>query len=87
MQTRPPSSWGLFTVMAASFGLHPAAAWACSVCTDGSSTLAQALRVSGTFLLAMPFLISGAVIGAVYVAYKRTQRQRQTVPRKSVVGG
>ncbi|MGQ4809308.1 hypothetical protein NKDENANG_02724 [Candidatus Entotheonellaceae bacterium PAL068K] len=53
--------------------LLPMAAWACAVCWGGDDALAHGLNVSIMFLMSMPFLIGGSIIGTLYVAYKRAQ--------------
>lgn len=57
-------------------GLLPASARACAVCWGGDDALAHGLNVSVVFLMSMPFLIGGSIIGVLYVAYKRAQGQR-----------
>lgn len=54
-------------------GLLPATTWACSVCWGGDDPLTRGLSVSVLFLMSMPFLIGGSIIGAVFVAQRRAQ--------------
>jgi len=75
MQRRHICRWGRRALgIALVIGLLPVAAWACAVCWEGDDALARGLNVSILFLMSMPFLISGSIIGTLYVAYKRAQR-------------
>jgi hypothetical protein len=57
-------------------GMLPAAAWACPICWGGDDALAHSMNISILFLMSMPFLIGGSIIGVLFVAYKRAQGQR-----------
>ena len=63
---------GLLVVMA----MLPSAAWACAVCWGADDPLGRGLNVSILFLMSMPFLIGGSIIGVLFVAHKRAQGQR-----------
>ena len=63
---------GLLVVMA----MLPSAAWACAVCWGADDPLGRGLNVSILFLMSMPFLIGGSIIGVLFVAQKRAQGQR-----------
>ena len=77
MQGRNVRRWGPCAVgLALVLILLPVAAWACPVCWDGESPLARAMNMSILFMMSMPFLISGSIIGTLYVAHKRAQGQR-----------
>jgi hypothetical protein len=54
----------------------PSAAWACAVCWGAEDPLGRGLNVSILFLMSMPFLIGGSIIGVLFVAQKRAQGQR-----------
>ena len=54
----------------------PSVAWACAVCWGGDDPLGRGLNVSILFLMSMPFLIGGSIIGVLFVAQKRAQGQR-----------
>lgn len=54
----------------------PSAAWACTVCWGADDPLGRGLNVSILFLMSMPFLIGGSIIGVLVVAQKRAQGQR-----------
>jgi hypothetical protein len=54
----------------------PSAAWACAVCWGADDPLGRGLNVSILFLMSMPFLIGGSIIGVLFVAQKRAQGQR-----------
>ena len=62
---------GLATILA---GL-PVAAWAHTVSIEGDAALARGFNMSILFLLCMPVTIVGVLVGAVYLAQKRAQRQ------------
>jgi hypothetical protein len=62
-----------FLVVAA---MLPSAAWACAVCWGADDPLGRGLNVSILFLMSMPFLIGGSIIGVLFVAQKRAQGQR-----------
>jgi hypothetical protein len=68
------SRWriGLLVVTA----MFPAAAWACAVCRGADDPLGRGLNVSILFLMSMPFLIGGSIIGVLFVAQKRAQGRR-----------
>ena len=62
--------------------LLPAASYACSVCWGADDALAHGLNVSILFLMSMPFLIGGSIVGVLLVA----QRQHKG-RRRSILGG
>ena len=68
------------TVLAAA--LLPATSHACSVCWGANDALAHGLNVSILFLMSMPFLIGGSIVGVLWVA-QRQQKDR----RRSIFGG
>jgi hypothetical protein len=48
-------------------------AWACAVCWGGDDALARGLTASVMFLMSMPFIVGGSIIGILYVAYQRAR--------------
>jgi hypothetical protein len=56
--------------------MFPSAAWACAVCWGADDPLGRGLNVSILFLMSMPFLIGGSIIGVLFVAQKRAQGWR-----------
>ena len=60
----------------ACIGLFPVTVWACAVCWGADDALAHGLNVSVLFLMSMPFLIGGSIIGVVLVARQRAQGRR-----------
>ena len=62
--------------------LLPATSQACSVCWGADDALAHGLNVSILFLMSMPFLIGGSIVGILWVA-QRQQKDR----RRSIFGG
>jgi hypothetical protein len=56
--------------------MFPSAAWACAVCWGADDPLGRGLNVSILFLMSMPFLIGGSIIGVLLVAQKRAKGQR-----------
>ncbi len=67
------AAW-LLSLMAM-IALHPRGAWACAVCWGADDALAHGLNVSIAFLMSMPFLIGGSIIGLLYLAQRRAQGQ------------
>ena len=76
MHTAYRKRWALYTLsVMALLGLPPATAWACAVCWGANDALAHGLNVSIAFLMSMPFLISGTIMGVLYFTYKRAHGQ------------
>ena len=65
--------YGLVWQVVAGVGLMPATTWACAVCWGADDALAHGLNVSILFLMSMPFVIGGSIIGVMFVARKRAQ--------------
>ena len=57
-------------------GFLPAMASACAVCWGGDDALARGLNASILFLMSMPFLIGGSILGVLFVTYQRARGQR-----------
>lgn len=53
--------------------LAPALTWACAVCWGGNDAVSRGLNISIMFLMSMPFVIGGSILGVLYVAHKRAQ--------------
>jgi hypothetical protein len=51
-------------------------AWACAVCWGGDDALARGLTASVLFLMSMPFIVGGSMIGILYIAYQRARGAR-----------
>ena len=68
------------TVFAA--GLLPVMSHACSVCWGADDALSHGLNVSILFLMSMPFLIGGSIVGILWVAQRQYKGRR-----RSIVGG
>lgn len=69
-QSRP--AW-LMVALIGSYVLAPAITWACAVCWGGNDAMSRGLNVSIMFLMSMPFVIGGSILGVIYVAHKRAQ--------------
>ncbi len=54
----------------------PALARACAVCWGGDDAVTQAFNASILFLMVMPFLIGGSIMGVLFMAQKRARGQR-----------
>lgn len=54
----------------------PSLARACAVCWGGEDALTQAFNTSILFLMAMPFVIGGSIMGVLFMAQKRARGQR-----------
>ena len=57
-------------------GFLPAIASACAVCWGGDDALARGLNASILFLMSMPFLIGGSILGLLFITYQRARGQR-----------
>ena len=69
-------TYGLLWQVAIWVGLLPTTSWACAVCWGADDALAHGLNVSILFLISMPFVIGGSIIGVLVVARKRAQGVR-----------
>jgi hypothetical protein len=67
-------SWVLGLALTLAF--LPATTWACAVCWAADDALARGMNMSVLFLMAMPFVIGGSVIGVLYIAHKQARGQR-----------
>ncbi len=77
MKGRKVSSWVMGVVsLVAVVGAWPLTSWACAVCWGADDALAHGLNVSILFLMSMPFLIGGSIIGIICVAQRRARGQR-----------
>jgi hypothetical protein len=54
----------------------PSLARACAVCWGAEDALTQALSTSVLFLMAMPFVVGGSIMGVLFMAQKRARGQR-----------
>ncbi len=65
--------------------LAPESAVACAVCWGGDDPFSRGLNVSIMFLISMPFLVGGSVMGAIYIAHQRARGVRWPyIPTKTV---
>lgn len=63
----------------------PESAQACAVCWGGDDPFARGLNVSIMFLISMPFLVGGSVMGVIYIAHQRARGVRWPyIPEKAV---
>lgn len=60
-------------------GLLPAMSHACSVCWGADDALAYGLNVSILFLMSMPFLIGGSIVGVLLVAQRQHKGRRRSI--------
>jgi hypothetical protein len=60
-------------------GLLPALSHACSVCWGADDALAHGLNVSILFLMSMPFLIVGSIVGVLLVARRQHKDRRRSI--------
>lgn len=60
-------------------GLLPAISHACSVCWGADDALAHGLNVSILFLMSMPFLIGGSIVGVLLVAQRQHKGRRRSI--------
>ena len=59
--------------------LLPALSHACSVCWGADDGLAHGLNVSILFLMSMPFLIGGSIVGILWVAQRQHKGRRRSI--------
>ena len=59
--------------------LLPAMSHACSVCWGADDALAHGLNVSILFLMSMPFLIGGSIVGILLVAQRQHKGRRRSI--------
>ena len=74
---RPFKRIAAATVVA--MGLLPALSHACSVCWGADDALAHGLNVSILFLMSMPFLIGGSIVGVLFVAQRQHKGRRRSI--------
>ena len=74
---RPVKRIAAATVVA--MGLLPALSHACSVCWGADDALAHGLNVSILFLMSMPFLIGGSIVGVLFVAQRQHKGRRRSI--------
>ncbi len=74
---RPVKQIAAATVVA--MGLLPALSHACSVCWGADDALAHGLNVSILFLMSMPFLIGGSIVGVLFVAQRQHKGRRRSI--------
>ena len=60
-------------------GAGPETSWACATCWGANDALTRGLNASILFMMLMPFLIGGSVLGILYIAHQRTRGQRSDV--------
>ena len=68
--------WGRAVSLMMLVGLIPTVAWACAVCWGNDDPLARGLNASILFMISMPFLIGGSIVGVIFVASQRARGQR-----------
>jgi drug/metabolite transporter (DMT)-like permease len=78
MQWRTVNRWRSFGIGIAGLviALCPSGAWACAVCWGGDDALARGLSASVMFLMSMPFIVGGSMIGVLYIAHQRARGER-----------
>lgn len=64
--------WSLAVVAVA----LPTSAWSCAVCWGGDEALSRGLNASVLFMMSMPFLVGGSILGVFYVAHQRARGQK-----------
>jgi hypothetical protein len=67
-------TWSFATVLTT----NPLAAHACAVCVTGAGDpTADAFNWSVLFLMAMPYLVVGAIGGGLFLTYRRSAAKRE----------
>jgi hypothetical protein len=54
----------------------PTSAWSCAVCWGSDDALSRGLNASVFFMMSMPFVVGGSILGVFYVAHQRAQGQK-----------
>jgi len=77
MQSERGRQWG-YSILGALLVVSgvPSLARACAVCWGVDDALTQAFNTSILFLMAMPFVIGGSIMGVLFIAQKRARGQR-----------
>jgi hypothetical protein len=69
-----------FIIMAVSVTLlvHTATLWACAVCLGGENdSLTDGFNASVLFLMTMPYLVVGSIVGGLIFTYRRALKKRE----------
>ncbi len=68
------SRWRVWTLSLAVVAMAlPTSAWSCAVCWGGDEALSRGLNASVFFMMSMPFLVGGSILGVFYVAHQRAR--------------
>jgi hypothetical protein len=71
------SRWRVLILSLALFAVAlPTFAWSCAVCWGGNDALSRGLNASVLFMMSMPFLVGGSILGVFYVTYQRARGQK-----------
>ncbi len=71
------SRWRILMSSLAVFAVAlPTSAWSCAVCWGGDEALSRGLNASVFFMMSMPFLVGGSILGVFYVAHQRARGQK-----------
>jgi len=71
------SRWHVLMSSVAIFAVAlPSFAWSCAVCWGGDDALSRGLNASVLFMMSMPFLVGGSILGVFYVAHQRARGQK-----------
>jgi hypothetical protein len=71
------SRWRVLMSSVAVFAVAlPSFAWSCAVCWGGDEALSRGLNASVLFMMSMPFLVGGSILGVFYVAHQRARGQK-----------
>lgn len=71
------SRWRVLWLSLAVFAaMLPTSAWSCAVCWGGDEALLRGLNASVFFMMSMPFVVGGSILGVFYVAHQRARGQK-----------
>jgi hypothetical protein len=71
------SRWHVLMLSVAVFAVTlPTFAWSCAVCWGGDEALSRGLNASVLFMMSMPFLVGGSILGVFYVVHQRARGQK-----------
>ena len=65
----------IFLTISTAWLARAARSWACAVCLGGSDGATDGYNASVLFLLSTPYLVGGAIAGALIWTYRRAQKR------------
>lgn len=66
----------IFLTISTALLARAARSWACAVCLGGSDGITDGYNASVLFLLSTPYLVGGAIAGALIWTYRRAHKRQ-----------